>query len=380
MTKAKTSLILQEAGEIKEYIEKNHKLPLTCTINNVQFSIYSTTYLMSLALKDKFQKKEYKLHSVVRYNTKQHSDTINGEKVKPGDYMKMVDKFLTYCHDHNRVPSYITTIDSKTEVSFELYTYCIAKILVWYRNNKTLPNYCKFNKTDLQNTKTSTQTSKKSTTKSISASKKVVSSVKKTVKKITNCTNPFTSSPHLLTTGEGLGQKYPWDCSAHTVVQEIYKLTGIKLDEDTLIKVGGVTTAGVGHQGINTMIAWFNKKYGFNLKVTWKNFSDLGKTRDERFKAFAELICKPNTAILTHIGYANAGKSKVTDPKKVTGHYEGLDKVNVKTKYVRALNSLGVKINSHAYAGHLQDRTYETQASFFAHTPGNQQALCIITK
>jgi len=177
-----------------------------------------------------------------------------------------------------------------------------------------------------------------------------------------------------------LGQKYPWSCSAHTVMQELYKLTGIKVDEDTLIKVGGVTTNGVGHDGINTMIAWFNKKYGFQLKVQWKNFSDLGETRDERFKAFAKLICKSNVAILTHIGYANAGERKITKGDKIFGHYEGLDKVNIKTKYVRALNSLGSKINANAYAGHLQDRTYETQASFFANTPGGQKALCIITK
>ena len=146
------------------------------------------------------------------------------------------------------------------------------------------------------------------------------------------------------------------------------------------MQIGGVTTAGVGHQGINTMIAWFNKTYNTTYKVQWKNFSDLGNDRDSRFQALAKLICKPNIAVICHIGYANSGNSPITKNSKIFGHYEVLDKINTKTKYVRALNSLGNKIDNNAYAGHLQERTFETQASFFANTPGGQKALCIITK
>ena len=142
----------------------------------------------------------------------------------------------------------------------------------------------------------------------------------------------------------------------------------------------GVTTSGVGHEGFATAIAWFNKKYGTKYKIAWKNFSDLGDTRDKRFEALAKLLCKDNTAILTHIGYGNAGKSPITSSTKIFGHYEILDRINTKTKYVRALNSLGSKINLNAYEGHLQERTYATQASFFANTPGGQKAILIITK
>ena len=48
---------------------------------------------------------------------------------------------------------------------------------------------------------------------------------------------------------------------------------------------------------------------------------------------------------------SNSGKEPITRNSKICGPYEILDKVNIKTKYVRALNSLGKKINASA----LQD-------------------------
>lgn len=351
MTKIKANDIFKKATEIKAYVEKNKKLPLTVKIGDVNHSIYSISYLMGALITNKYVIRDYDTIGVTRYNAQTHTDTINAEKVQKNDYFSMLNHFMTYCRQNKRVPAYITTSKSKTKVSFELFTYCLAKIVVFYQKNKTNPNYCIMDKNDL-----------------------------KQVKPKTNCENPYTSSPHLLATKQGQGQKYPYDCSAFAVREMLYKLTRIKISEDTLIKVGGVTTAGVGHEGINTMIAWFNRKYGYKLKVEWKYFSDLGDNANARFKKFGELICKSNVGVVTHIGYAHAGERKISKGDDVIGHYEGLDKVNTKTKYVRALNSLGKKINSHAYAGHLQDRPYEVQASFFANTPANQKALCIITK
>lgn len=358
----KKTSIITEAKQIQQYIEKNKKIPTACTLDTgITLSPYSLSYLMSQVILNP-KKTDYTLKAVVKYNTTQHKDTIN-EKVIKTDYLKMINNFLTYCNTQKRVPSYITTINTKTRVSFELFMYCLAKIVVYYANNNTLPNYCLFNAKDITNTTTNNKTSKKTNNTSTS-----------------NCTNPYTSTPQLTTTKQGLGQNYPYSCGANSTQQALYKLSKKIIPEKTLMQIGGVTTAGVGHQGINTMIAWFNKTYNTNYKVTWKNFSDLGNDRDSRFQALAKLICKPNIAVICHIGYANSGNSPITKNSKIFGHYEVLDKINTKTKYVRALNSLGNKINNNAYAGHLQERTFETQASFFANTPGGQKALCIIRK
>ena len=282
-----------------------------------------------------------------------YQHTIN-EKVYKADYLDMLKRFVAYCEDHKQYPNYVKTQQSKTESSYKLFCYCIDKIEKFIKENGYYPNYCIFNYKDIQPKPSPTP-------------------------KPSNCTNPYTSTPHHTTTSTGLGQKYKWDCGANAMNQALFKLSGKDISEDTLIKVGGVTTNGVGHDGLNTMVAWFNRNYKTNYKVTWKYFSDLGATRDERFQALAKLICKDNVAVITHIGYANNGERPVTSSSTIFGHYEVLDKVNTKTKYVRALNSLGVKCGS-SFCGHLQDRTYETQASYFAHTPSGQKALMVIQK
>ena len=362
--KIKTTSIINEATEIKTFIEKNKKLPKYCTIEGNQYSPYTVAYLISRTIAN------LKADS---FNVKTISKSNQGFSVKLNEscskttYLDMIQRFNEYCSKNKRIPAYVITIKNKADFTTFLYSMC--KILTYYKNHKVLPNSCLFTSSYIDVSQKSTAKTKNNNNQSTSTSKKT-----------NNCVNPYTSKPHLTTTKEGLGQNYPWDCSANAVSQCLYKLSGKNISEGTLVKIGGVTTSGCGHDGINTMVAWFNKKYGTNYKVTWKNFSDLGKDRDSRFLALAKLLCKSNTAVLCHIGYANSGKEPITRNSKIFGHYEVLDKVNVKTKYVRALNSLGKKINANAYAGHLQDRTYETQASFFANTPGGQPALMIVTK
>jgi hypothetical protein len=94
-------------------------------------------------------------------------------------------------------------------------------------------------------------------------------------------------------------------------------------------------------------------------------------------KAIGELLNKSNVAVGWHILYCDSG-SATTGGRY--GHYEVIDKINTKTQYVRALNSLGVKRRNGTYMGHLQDRSYAVQDYYAKHTPGNQKAILIITK
>ena len=47
MTKIKTTDIIKEAVEIKNYIETNKKLPRYCTIQGNQYTPYTVAYLIS---------------------------------------------------------------------------------------------------------------------------------------------------------------------------------------------------------------------------------------------------------------------------------------------------------------------------------------------
>lgn len=308
------------------------------------------------------KKTDYGLKAVVKYNTQTHKDTIN-EKVMKSDYLKMINNFLTYCNTNKRVPSYITTSQTKTRVSFELFMYCLAKIVVYYANNNTLPNYCQFNKTDIQNTKTTTTNTQKNNNHSTS-----------------NCTNPYTSKPHLKDSNKG--QDTPYGCANNAEQQAFYKLLGKVYKESELAKLSGTTTNGTSHQGIETCIAAISKKTGVKLTVKWVNFSDLGKTIEERFEALGKIICQKNKAVITHIAYVNGGEKPMTkDTKVYFGHYDGpIEQIDTKRKIVKVISSLGTKKANGSYTGKIQERPYSVEASYLRYTPGGQPSICIITK
>lgn len=192
--------------------------------------------------------------------------------------------------------------------------------------------------------------------------------------KSTGCTNPYTSHPHFTSQGAGqLGQITPYTCGPHSIRQALKKF-GIDIPESTLASWAGTTTSGTDHQGIETAIAKAAKKHGIKLKVDWKNFSDFGKTTKERFTNLGKLICKSNVSAFEHIGYQCSGECS---SGTVFGHYEHIDKINISTGYVRALNSLGSRAGN-GYYGHLQDRSFSLEAHFISNI--SQKSICVITK
>lgn len=364
----KTSLIIQEAKEVKAFVEKNKTLPKYCTIGGNEYSIYTTAYLFAKLLKNKNMSAINVV--TIKASTKKAKDNIK-EDIVSADYYDMVKRFVTYCEENKRVPAYVTSVKSKNQVSFELFTYCLAKIIVYYySHNNTSPLYCTFNSKDLQPT-TTKQTTVKKTTKTSTSTKP------KTIKK-TNCDNPYTSKTHYLSAGcNKLGQCTGYWCGPHSIHQAMRKFGITKYTEKQIAAWAGTTTSGTGHPGINTAIAQISKKSGVKLSVKWKNFSDMGSTDAERFKAIAKILCQPNKAIIWHIAYIDGGAST---NGKAFGHYECLDTIDIAAKTVRALNSLGTKKSDGSYPGRLQTRSFNTQAYFAKHTSGGQPALCIITK
>lgn len=163
--------------------------------------------------------------------------------------------------------------------------------------------------------------------------------------------------PYITTPGGGkLGQTNGYRCGPHSLMQCIYRLTGIELSESTLASVCGTTSSGTSHQGLETGLAWFNKKYGYNLKMTWKNKSDL--TWDEIQQAIN------NGALFFHLLY-----------KFQWGHYEVIKSVG---DTLTILNSLGSYCNYPAYCGYIENRSKSTQQSYINGI--SQKSVCIITR
>lgn len=162
---------------------------------------------------------------------------------------------------------------------------------------------------------------------------------------------------YLTVQGAGkLGQRTGYSCGPHSLMQCIYRLTGIELSETELMSVCGSTTSGTGHSGLETGLAWFNHKYGYNLKMTWKNFSEVGF--DGLQKAYE------NGAVFLHLRY-----------RSTWGHYEV--PLTSNTDPNKILNSLGDSCGT-GYCGYIESRSKSTQQAYINGI--SQKSVCIITK
>lgn len=347
--KVKKQYLLKEASQIRSFIEKNNKIPRTCTLGDgTIISSFSVSYLLASLVNDPKQDKVNLVNVIIYHPAKKHVDTISNEDVLKNDYLGMVKNFLRFCEKYHRVPRFITTQKSQTKVSFELFLYCLCKIIVFYQNNNTLPNYCNFNKTYKSNTASSNKTVKKEDNKSTSKS--------------TN-TNIYTSSPHPTKPGcGGMGQDTSYYCGVSALQKCLYKF-GIKdFSQKTLAGYAGCTTKGTSHQGIRTAVAYVNKKKGTNIKVTEKTFTEIGG-----WKGIAKILANKNQDIIFHNKY-----------RLKYGHYEVMNQLNLSTNYTKVLNSLGDKCTNTCYCGYVENRSCNTMKQYMDNV--SQKSLLILTK
>ena len=344
--KYKTDSLYTEAQQIREYYEKNKKMPLTCTLTTGEtITPYTIAYLFCLMIIDNFKHTSYESINVRVYDPSKHyEDTITSENVMKDDYLVMVNNFIKFSRNHHRVPRFITTQKSQTKVSFELFLYCLSKIVYYYKQNKTLPNYCNFTKGFIPLNETSNGASKKTNKQSIS-----------------NCSNPYKSLPINPNTGcDAMGQNTSYYCGVSALQKVLYKF-GIHIKQSELAKIAGTTTKGTDHNGLKTAIAYVAKKHNVKLTVKEYSFSELG------FEKVAKMICKPDVDIIWHLLYRNK-----------YGHYEKVKAIDLSKKTVDVINSLGNKCSNGCYCGYIETRTFATQKQYISGI--SQKSLIVITR
>ena len=142
----------------------------------------------------------------------------------------------------------------------------------------------------------------------------------------------------------GMGQCTGYYCACNSLQQCFYRLTGIKVSESTIAGWAGTTTDGTCHEGINTAVAKFNKKYNKNVKIAWYNFSELNWTK------ISDMIKKG--AVFFHLLYRDQW-----------GHYEPIKSVGEELKI---LNSLGDSCGNGTYCGYIETRSKTTQKRYIS--------------
>lgn len=231
----------------------------------------------------------------------------------------------------------------------------------WIKNKKIYPNYV--------------------TTADIKVDKKISqiiwSDIKLNNNTTTNSTNSTTSQTRFVNTPflldpNWMKQDYKADCALNSLQQCFYNLTGIKVSESTMMKLGYTGSGGTSHDGIRKVVSWFNREYNQNITIEFRNLKDYGSSSKEQWTNIGKQMTRKDTSIFFHIYYRNGGNSCTSSiiAGQDYGHYEVLDIINVGTGYVRALNSLS--------GGYLQNRKISVQECFMRKI--SQPSIAVLTK
>lgn len=317
--------IVKMARDVKSYVEKNGRYLYKGTYGGVEFTWNEMQDIMTYAVL-------YPSNGV-KADTYKWCENASGdnivENIYKEDYLDQCKRVRNFILTKGKVPNYVTTVKSKKRVNIDLYTYCIAKIIVWYADHdNTYPNYCTYDYNAL-----SPNPSPSGGIKKYGRSSK------------TGCDNR--------------GQNNDYYCGPHMVQEIIRNLTGVVISQSKLAGVMGTTTAGTGHSGIDTGLAWINKNYDFTIEWTWKNFSDLG------WSGIKKILESNNQDCGIHELY-----------KDTWGHYTNYDKVYDNTVDVH--NSLGDYCGSGCHCGYTENRSKSTAIRYINGI--SQKSVLVVTR
>lgn len=312
MTNVSYQTIIKKAKDLKKGVEKNKKLEVV-----PRWSYYFAKYILT---PNKSIKKNPNMHTTKGNAIKPRGDVIKA-KIYKADYIDCCKRLVAYVEKYNRLPSFITWKGKRIRV--RTYAYNLAKIVVYYVNhNNTYPAYNTIN-TDIWK--------------------------KNTIKKYGHATKPC---------ADNRGQNNGYYCGCHSLQEVFRNLTNIVVSQSTIASVCGTTEDGTDHDGLNTCVEWFNRKYGKNLSVKWYNFSDLG------WDGIRKIINSSNKDCIVHNLYRNQW-----------GHYEVINKVY--DDYCDVQNSLGDYCDYPSYYGYVEERYLSTFRSYISGI--SQKSIMVIT-
>ncbi len=134
-----TKNLTEASGEVKAYIEANHKLPTNVQIGNIQVSMPQFLELITTDLTqlNKGNNTPVKLGSV---NTPiKSSGSINNGTINKSEYLDLASRIQNFMDSTGRAPNYATSTLGK--IQYESLIYMYSRIMNFYGVNNVLPNW-----------------------------------------------------------------------------------------------------------------------------------------------------------------------------------------------------------------------------------------------
>ena len=140
--------IEKAATNVRNYVDDHGKLPETVTVGSETVTIEEFSYLMGEAIAALNKGSTGKVSVLSGIGSVNSTNTSLNTKVFKAEYLDLANRVVSHINT-NKVPAAQIEVynSSKAKVgnaNFDLYTYCFAKILNFYRTDGYLPNWCTF--------------------------------------------------------------------------------------------------------------------------------------------------------------------------------------------------------------------------------------------
>ena len=140
--------IEKAATNVRNYVDDYGKLPETVTVGSEKVTIEEFSYLMGEAIAALNKGSTGKVSVLSGIGSVNSTNTSLNTKVFKAEYLDLANRVVSHINT-NKVPAAEIEVynSSKAKVgnaNFDLYTYCFAKILNFYRTDGYLPNWCTF--------------------------------------------------------------------------------------------------------------------------------------------------------------------------------------------------------------------------------------------
>lgn len=136
------------AVNVKNYVDNYGKLPDTVTVGSEKVTIEEFSYLMGEAIVALNKNSTGKVSTLSGIGQVKSTNASLNTKVYTAQYVDLANSVVSYINT-NKVPAGEMAVKNASNenvgnANFNLYTYCFAKILNFYKSDGYLPNWCTF--------------------------------------------------------------------------------------------------------------------------------------------------------------------------------------------------------------------------------------------
>ena len=310
-------------SDLVKHTQKNYRLPEKLSYDGVTYYILEYAYIVSYGV--------YHLKSdftIPNFEWKSNDGEDVNIRATEQEYKDAAKRVYNFIVKNGAVPTYVTIKGKK--VPIKLYIYSLATVIQYYHNHQRLPDTCVFDYNVF-----------------------IKPQPKPVHKKYGHSNEPCC---------DDRGQNTPHYCACHSLQEVFRNLTNIVVPQSTIARWCGTTENGTGHSGMDTGVAQFNREYNQNLKVQWRNFSELG------WSGIKDIINSNDKDCIIHNWYRRGSDNG-------GGHYEVINGIDGNTVIVQ--NSLGNRCSHNCYYGYVE---YRSKSTFEYYINGiSQKSVMVVT-